>query len=159
MRDERGVFGPDPMSVLWEPAAAALLERVYAVRRDVWVGTRLSDPQARHVAAAARLGMSDPRGPDPVPGRRARTAWVRSFVRAIERENKRRRRVPLQFEVGRHKPGVGVVPAGTAFRVRARKGGQAADRAVQRMDPRRRIYNKDGSRGPQAADLAWRDWG
>ena len=158
MRAGNGTFEPDPMSVLWEPAAQALLERVYGARRDVWAGTLLRDPQPRHLAAAGRLGMPDPRGPDPVPGRLAKTAWVRAFVRALERENKKRKRVPLQFEVGRHKPALGVFPAGTAFRVRARRGGMAADRAVQRMDPRKRIYNRDGSAGPAHADLAWRDW-
>lgn len=157
------------MSVLWDGAAETLLERARKARGG-WQGTRIADPSPRQRAALLALGI-DPLGPDnpSTSGGRARggagldakTRWARGFVRAVNYANDRRNGGPglaLELEVGVHKPPLGVIPAGRAVRLRVRRGGQAADRAVRRKGEAARIFTDDGSPGGRWSDPELRDW-
>lgn len=153
---------PDPVSVLWEAAAVRLLERAYAARGE-WVATRISDPTPVQVARMAARGINV-LGPDRPStaarrgGLNARTRWGRGFVRAIYRVNKQYRGRPLEVEVGRALPVRGVVPAGRAVRVRVRRGGQAAMRAVERKPDAQRIWADEGTPAGRWSNPRLRDW-
>lgn len=144
----------DPVSVRWEPAAAHALERARAARGEWW-GTRLADPTPEQVARWAREGI-DVLGPDTARYRAARSRWARAFVRAVYRMNGGSR--SIQVEIGRKYPQRGVIPAGRYMRIRVRRGGSAAMRAVGRLPDRDRIWLDDGTPGKRFADPADRDW-
>lgn len=157
---------PDPASVLWEAAAVSVLERVYAARGG-WVGVRIADPSAGQRTALLAMGIDvlGPDAPSAIGGRGggldARDRWRRAFVRALYRVNDSRRGGPgrpLQVEVGRRVPPRGVIPAGRPVRVRLRRGGQVAIRAVERKSDRDRIWVGDGGTGLRFSDPSLRDW-
>ena len=157
----------DPVSVLWDTAAARVLAETRALRGG-WRGTRIADPTPRQRAALLQAYGIDPDGPDSpssIGGRRgglnARTRWARGFVRALAYANDRRHGGPglaLEIEVGAHKPALGVIPAGRAVRVRVRRGGQAALRAVQSKPDAGRIWDDDGQPAGRWSDPGLRDW-
>jgi len=142
-------YQPDPLSVLWETAAANAVD-VVAAGRGRWYGTLIADPGPRQQAAAAALGIQ--LGRDIVKGRKAKTRWCRAFVRAFERERKARG-LTVQWQVGNRLPALG----GRAFRARIRDRNV---RVVHRMPLSKRIYDadEDGSAGALWADPAERDW-
>lgn len=144
---------PDPVSIPWEAAAAQIVERARAARGQ-WYGTRLADPTPRQVARYLAIGI-DVRGPDPVKHRLARGRWQRAFVRAFYRQVDRR---SFEVEIGRKYPQRGVIPAGRYVRVRQKRGGSVAMRAVKRKPDADRIYLDDGTPGGRFADPAARDW-
>jgi hypothetical protein len=156
----------DPVSVLWDGAAAQLLARARKARGG-WAGTRIADPSPRQRAALAAVYGIDADGPDRPStaarrgGLNAKTRWARGFVRALYYANDRRHGGPglaLEVEVGRHKPAGVRVPAGRAVRVRVRRGGSAAVRAVQRKGDGARIWDADGLPAGRFSDPALRDW-
>jgi hypothetical protein len=156
----------DPVSVLWDGPAAQLLARARKARGG-WAGTRITDPSPRQRAALTLVYGINPDGPDrpSTPARRgglnAKTRWARGFVRALYHANDRRRGGPglaLEVQVGRHKPAGVRVPAGRAVRVRVRRGGTVALRAVQRKQDAGRIYGDDGLPAGRHSDPALRDW-
>lgn len=144
---------PDPVSVPWETAAAVLLERARAAQGQ-WIGSRLADPTPRQVERYRRLGINV-LGPDPVKSKIARGRWQRAFMRAFYRQADRR---SFEVEIGRKYPQRGVIPAGRYVRIRQRRGGSVAMRAVQRKADADRIYLDDGTPGGRYADPAARDW-
>lgn len=168
----------DPVSVLFDTGARRLLERAYNSRGE-WVGTRVADPPPGTVAHFARLGI-DVRGPDNPSSPRAKinahTRWCRGFLRALYYQHKwysnlgreggwrgSKRLRPrtsgaLEVEFGRRVPATGVIPAGRAVRVRIRRGGQVAKRAVQRMSDDNRIWTDEGEPGGLMSDPSRRDW-
>ena len=158
------------MSVLWDTAAAALLERARKARGG-WQGTRIADPSPRQRTALLGLGI-DPLGrdkPSAVNGRArggagldAKTRWARGFARAVWYRNDRRNGGPglsLELEVGVHKPALGVIPAGRAVRLRVRRGGAVSRRIVARMSDEKRIFDDAGNPAGRWSDPALRDWG
>ena len=154
------------MSVLWDRAAGQLLARAQSARGG-WAATRISDPSPRQRAALMAVYGIDPDGPDrpSTPRRRgglnARTRWARGFVRAVYYANDTRHGGPglaLEVEVGAHRPQLGVIPAGRAVRVRVRRGGQVALRAVQRKPDSARIWTDAGEPAGRFSDPALRDW-
>lgn len=157
----------DPVSVLWDTAAAGLLARARSARGG-WAATRIADPSPRQRAALMGAYGIDPDGPDrpsAVGGRRgglnARTRWARGFVRAIHYINDTRHGGPglaLEVDVGAHKPALGVIPAGRAVRVRVRRGGQVAVRAVSRKPDSARIWTDEGVPAGRFSDPSRRDW-
>ena len=148
---------PDPVSVTLERQAQRLLDRLYASERGEWVTTLVYDPPARHVAAWAAWGI-DVTARDVMPGSKARTRWMRSYVRALYRLNKAQKRRPLEFQVGRRRPPAGALGWRTPLRVRVLAGGQAAQDAARRKPAADRIYTDDGERGTRWSDPALRDW-
>jgi hypothetical protein len=170
----------DPVSEWFDGSARRLLGRAYA-RPEIWIGTRVADPAPRHLARLAALGISATAG-DPVqalPGRgiNARDRWTRGFVRAVYYQHKwysgrpgggwrgAKRTVPrsasaLEVQVGRRVvPRGELIPAGRAVRVRVRRGGDQAYRAVRRMPDSRRIFTDEGGAGARWADpTVTRDW-
>lgn len=170
----------DPVSEWFDSAARRLLARAYA-RPGVWIGTRVADPAPRHLARLASLGISATDG-DPVnrlPGRgvNARDRWTRGFVRSIYYQHKwysgkpgggwrgqkrtvARDAAAIEIEVGRRVVARGeLIPAGRAVRVRVRRGGGQAMRAVRRMPDSRRIYTDAGAPADRWSDPAvTRDW-
>ena len=164
------------MQAGFDRGARALLGRAYAAR-GAWVGTRLAVP-SREVAAQWRARGIDPYGPDPVPrgGLNAHTRWMRAFIRCLyyqhkwwsvtgkaDRWRQVKRTVPrhagaLEIDVGRAMPARGIIPAGRAIRVRINAGGQAAQRAVDRLPDSERIYDDRGQPAGRWADPANRDW-
>lgn len=156
----------DPVSVLWDGAAAQLLARARSARGG-WAGTRIADPSPRQRAALQRVHGIDPDGPDrPSTARRrggvnARTRWARGFVRAVYYANDTRHGGPglaLEVQVGAHKPPLGVIPAGRAVRLRVRRGGQVAMRAVARKPDVARIWDDENMPAGRFSDVALRDW-
>jgi hypothetical protein len=145
---------PDPVSVTFEDIAARLLKRVYDAPPDEWVMTLVYDPRSAHVLSWARWGI-DVTGPDTVRGRKAKTRWLRAYVRAVYRLNKEGKNRPLQFEAGRHRQALGARPAGTALRVRKRPGGKAAKRGEGDRRPPGQRWSYGGE---QWADPSERDW-
>lgn len=154
------------MSVLWDTAAAQLLARARRARGG-WAGTRIADPTPRQRAALQAAYGINPDGPDrpSTPGRRgglnARTRWARGFVRSLYYVNGRRRGGPglaLEVEVGRHRAATARLPAGRAVRIRVRRGGQVAVRAVARKPDGARIWDDEGLPAGRHSDLALRDW-
>ena len=156
----------DPVSVLWDRGAAQLLVRARAARGG-WAGTRIADPSPRQRAALMGVYGIDPDGPDRPStatrrgGVNARTRWARGFVRAIYYANDTRHGGPglaLEVEVGVHRPPLGVIPAGRAVRLRVRRGGQVAMRAVGRKPDNARIWDDAGFPAGRFSDPALRDW-
>jgi hypothetical protein len=157
----------DPVSVLWDGAAGQLLGRARRARGQ-WAGTRIADPSPRQRAALLASYGINPDGPDNASaqgGRRgglnARTRWARGFVRAVYYVNDTRHGGPglaLEVEVGVHKPPLGVIPAGRAVRLRVRRGGSVAARAVARKPDSKRIFNGEGVPAGRFSDPALRDW-
>ena len=163
------MFERDPVSVLWDRAAAQLLDRARGARGG-WQGTRIADPNERQRAALAALGIN-PDGPDRPSvaagrarggnGLDARTRWARGFVRAVNYANDPRQGGPglaLELEVGVHKPPLGVIPAGRAVRLRVRRGGSAAQSAVRRKGDAARIFDDGGEPAGRWSDPGLRDW-
>lgn len=169
----------DPVSVLFDEGARALLARAYAARGQ-WAGTRLADPGPRHLAWLAARGIS-PLAPDNASaasggGLDARSRWMRGFIRALyyqhrwysstgpglawraERRSSPRNAGALEVRVGNRVPVRGVIPAGRAVRVRVRPGGQAARRAVQQLGDADRIYDDAGRPAGRWSDPSLRDW-
>jgi hypothetical protein len=167
----------DPVSVLFDDGARALLERAYA-HPGKWQETRVANPAARHLAWAAGQGINL-LGPDRPStrgyGLNAHTRWLRGFVRAVYHQHLYwsddgggwraepslvpRRDLAIQIEVGRAIPVQGIIPAGRHVQIRTRPGGERALAAVRRMPPGRRIFNSDGSQASRGIqDLGRRDW-
>ena len=155
----------DPVSVLWDRGAAQLLGRARRVR-GAWASTRIADPTPRQRAALLAVYGIDPDSRDRPStstrrgGLNARTRWARGFVRAVYYANDTRHGGPglaLEIEVGAHKPALGVIPAGRAVRLRVRKGGQVAARAVARKPEDERIWDGKIPAG-RFSHLALRDW-
>lgn len=166
------------MSELWDTAARRLLVRAYAAKGG-WVATRIADPSIRQMTYLAGLGINPlERDRPPVRGGTgldARTRWCRGFVRAVyyqhkwwsdgrggfrkSRRTEARHTGAIEIEIGRHRPATGVIPAGRAVRVRSRRGGSVALRAVQRLPDSQRIYTDEGSAAMRWSDPALRDWG
>lgn len=161
------LFERDPVSVLWDTAAARVLAETRALRGG-WRGTRIADPTPRQRAMLMSMYGINPDGPDnpsSAGGRRggldAKTRWARGFVRALHYANDGRRGGPglaLEIEVGARKPALGVIPAGRAVRVRVRRGASAALRAVQSEPDSRRIYDDYGNPARRWSDPELRDW-
>jgi len=154
------------VSVLWDAAAAALLGRARRARGQ-WAGTRIADPSPRQRAALlAAYGIDPDAGDRPSTATRrgglnARTRWARGFVRAVYYANDTRHGGPglaLEVEVGAHKPALGVIPAGRAVRLRVRRGGSVALRAVARKPDSKRIWDDAGLPAGRFSDPALRDW-
>ena len=160
----------DPVSVLFDGGARRLLARAYA-HPGQWAGTLLKNPEARHVAHFASLGI-DVLGPDTQPGREARTRWARGFTRSLYYQHKwwsgtggqgwrgEKRRVAratggLVVEVGVAKRAVGVIPAGRSVRVKLVSGGKAKVKAVDQTPEAEQWRDH----GPRYADARRRDWG
>lgn len=154
---------PDPASLLWDSAAQIVLERAYAARGQ-WVGVRIADPSARQAAGLLALGITalGRDNPSAIGGRRggldARDRWRRAFVRALYRANKANGNRPIQVEVGRKLPRRGVVPPGRPVRVRLRRGGSVAMRAVDRKPDSGRIWVGDHEPGQRFSNPDLRDW-
>ena len=171
-------FARDPVSVLFDAGARALLERAYAARGG-WVGTRLADPSPSHLAQLAMLGVN-PAGPDRPSaaggrGLDAKSRWARGFVRALyyqhewyatgsgsgwrrSRRTVRGGRGALEVRIGERVRALGVLPAGRLVEVRVHPGGRSAVRAAERESPARRIHTLEAA-GPRWSDPALRDWG
>jgi hypothetical protein len=159
----------DPVSVLWDPAAAALLERARGARGG-WQGTRVADPSDRQRAYLRAIGINPNRADVPsAQGGKARggaglntkTRWVRGFARAVWYANDKRHGGPglaLQLEVGRWKPAGVRVPSGYAVRLRVRRGGSVAIRAVEAKAERARIWVGENEHGGRWSDPQLRDW-
>lgn len=162
---------PDPVSVEFEDRAARLLARVYAANGG-WVVTRLADPP-RSLAARWRAEGIDVTGPDDQKGGEMRTRWARGFTRAVYRLHRWHYRErthslgprrttpspkPIEVEVGRHLPAVGVIPPGRNIRVRMLTGGQVSRRAVRRLPDSDRIYNDAGQPAGRWHEPSSRDW-
>ena len=156
----------DPVSVLWDRGAAQLLARARKARGG-WAGTRIGDPSPRQRGALLAVYGIDPDSPDrPSTARRrggvnARTRWARGFVRAVYYANDTRHGGPglaLEIEVGAHKPPLGVIPAGRAVRLRVRRGGQVAMRAVARKPDAARIWTDEGFPAARFSYPKLRDW-
>ena len=170
-------YSRDPVSELLDGGARILLERAFAARGG-WVQTRLADPSPEHVAWAASIGI-DLTGPDnaaTLSGRHQdlKSRWVRSFSRALHyqlkwygspgRLRKTRRMVaygrPMELEVGRRVPALGVIPAGRIVRIRLRPASRrAVVAAVQALPVRDRIIDDHGNpEGGRSSDATRRDW-
>lgn len=157
----------DPVSLVWDTAAARILQRVYE-QRGGWYATRITDPPPSLLAYFGAKHDIDLTGPDnaaTISGRHInyRTRWNRGFVRAVNYRNDRRHGGPggpLEIQVGRPKPaGPGNTPAGWAVRLRVRRGGdKRARRAVERKKYGDRIWTGDGEPGGRFHDITGRDW-
>lgn len=165
-------FRPDPVSVLMEESAQALLDRAYIAEHSRspdrvrveggWVSYRLPAPAPDEVRYIMRYHQIDVTGPDhslAVGGRglNARSRWGRAFVRALYRLNKKSKAGPLEVTVSRRYRAVGIIPAGWDVRIRhpSRSGAIAA---VQRKPDSARIYDDDGETAKRWADYEKRDW-
>jgi hypothetical protein len=167
----------DPVSVLFDDGARALLQRAYT-HPGRWQETRVADPTARHLAVFAAHGINLLGRDKPSAhgaGLNAHTRWMRGFVRALYHQHQYwsgdgggwrseprlvpRRDLAIQVQIGHAMPVRGIIPAGRHVQIRTRPGGDKALAAVRRMPLARRIFAADGShagRGEQ--DLARRDW-
>jgi hypothetical protein len=129
-----------------DTAARKLLTRVYKADGG-WAATRLADPSPRQLAHWLSQGVNV-LGKDPVPpgGFRAYNHWARSYTRALWYQHKwfsgdpdtggwrSERRTSMRWpgievEFGRHRPALGVIPAGRPVRVRL-----ADKRAARKRD-------------------------
>lgn len=172
-------YARDPVSEWFDEGARRLLTRAYTHRGE-WVTTRLANPNPEQMARLAALGINpyaaDRPGTASAVGLDARSRWGRAFVRALYYQHRwysgrpgggwrvKKRATPrtsgaLQVRVGRVLPVRGVIPAGRQVRVRLERGGQAADRAAQRLPTSRRIYDDQGApSGGRWSDPQRRDW-
>ena len=153
----------DPVSELWDRAAGTILARVYQQRTGSWYATRIADPSAAHILYFLRVWDIDVTGPDrasTVSGRHVnyRTRWNRGFTRAVYYANKAGPGRPLEIQVGSPKAAGGGLPAGWAVRIRVRRGGSAAMRAVGRKRDIDRIWLDDGEAGGKFSLIGKRDW-
>lgn len=140
---------PDPVSVLWEPAAEKFMAGVRAAKGG-WYGIRITDPEPRHHVLFDAYGLDPLLGPDPARrpgGLNARDRWRRGFVRAVYRRAKGG--PPLEVQVGVKMPRRGVIPPGRYVRGRILTGKQAAARRREQ-----RITGNPAAR----ADPRARDW-
>jgi len=168
------------VSEWFDTPARRLLARAYA-RPGVWIGTRVADPAPRHLRRLSALGIS-PTAADPVQrlggrGINARDRWTRAFIRAIyyqhrwhsgkpgggwraQKRSVARDAAAIEVQVGRRLvPRGELIPAGRAVRVRMRRGGDQAMRAVRRLPDSARIYTNEGAPGGRWADpTITRDW-
>jgi hypothetical protein len=169
-----GTYRRDPLSEGFDAGARRLLERAYSAAPGTWTGTLVADPSPLHRVEARRLGI-DLDAADPAKqavGTRL-NRWAAAFERALYYQHRwyftagrlsgQKRTTAavtraLQVEWGRRKPALGVIPAGRPVRVRLRPGGQAALRAVGKMDDDDRIYLADGDPGGKWGDPDARDW-
>lgn len=154
-------YARDPVSLLWDRAAAHALAQAYAAKGG-WYSTRVKDPTPVQVERFAALGIHV-LGRDNAATRsgkrmNARSRWCRGFVRALYYQNGLTGKRPIEVELGAHKPELGVIPAGRAIRVRVRRGGSAAQAAVRKKAEADRIYDNDGAAAGRWADPAGRDW-
>ncbi len=142
-------YARDPVSVLFDPGARALLARAYA-RPGQWAGTRLSNPSAAHLAYLAGLGIF-------VRALNYQHKWWSDAPGGGWRSSKRtvpRGDVGLIVEVGRAMPGgrqagTLLVP-GRAVRVKVMRG--ARQHVRRKVD---QVYTEGRGR----ADPQYRDWG
>jgi len=138
---------PDPVSVLWEPAAVKFMTGVRQAN-GAWYGIRIADPEPRHVLSFGERGIDvlerDRAG---TGGLDARDRWRRGFVRAVYR--RARGGPPLELQVGIKMPRRGVIPPGRYVRGRILKGKAATARHKQQ-----RITGNPAAR----ADPRARDW-
>jgi hypothetical protein len=175
----------DPVSLLFDRQARALLTRVYRLPRGAWAGVRVPPPTLAHLSwAQMTLGISllGPDNASTLSGQHddARTRWLRGMVRALYYQHKwysdargggmrtQKRTTPasagaLQVEVGgwlgpRMERSRIVVPGGHAVRVRLQYGGKTARRVVQSMPDSERIWTDDGQRAARFSDITRRDW-
>ena len=174
----------DPVSLLFDRQARALLTRAYRLPRGVWAGVRVPPPTLGHIGWAARQGISllGPDNASTASGEHkdARTRWLRGMVRALYYQHKwysdargggmrtERRTAPastgaLEVEVGgwlgpRMQGALIVVPGGHAVRVRLQYGGKTARRVVQAMPDSERIWTDDGQRAGRFSLVERRDW-
>jgi hypothetical protein len=154
----------DPVSELWDTAAAHMLSRAYELR-GAWFSTIIKDPTPRQASMFAAIGI-DVDGRDnaaTMSGKRmnCRTRWCRAFVRAVYYANDDRHGGPgraIEIEVGARKPAVGRTPAGRAVRVRVRRSGSVALKAVQRKADDDRIWSDEGQPAGRFSDISGRDW-
>jgi hypothetical protein len=163
----------DPVSVQFDAAAARLLRRAHA-NRGQWTGTYVKNPTREWMLWAGVRGINL-LGPDNAPGGMARTRWCRAFIRAVYYNHKwhyyagkgldlaDRRVAPyggnaLQYQVGtvRIDPTGRVI--GRAVRIRVLAGGQAAQRAADKLPDSKRIYDDSGQPAGRHSDLTDRDW-
>jgi hypothetical protein len=145
----------DPVSETWDPAARAILARARR-QRGQWVSIVLKHPEPWQITRWAALGIDVP-GRDTARGRSARTRWARAFVRAVNYQA--RGGPPVQVEIGRAVPAVGVIPAGRVARVRVVRHNPDQARAhMARVPDTEKAYDADGRPGGRWADPADRDW-
>lgn len=152
----------DPVSLLWDRAAAGIMPRVYA-QQGRWYATRITDPRPEHLAYFATNFEIDVTGPDnaaTISGRHVnyRTRWNRSFVRAMHYYNKFHEEKPLEIQVGRPKAAAPGLPSGWAVRLRVSRSESRAQRAVRRKAERDRIWVGDKEPGGRFSDITGRDW-
>jgi len=163
------MFVRDPVSRLWDRAAAQLLYRARTARGG-WEGTRIADPTAAQRAWLARLDINpDGRDTSSAIGGRAqagngldcKSRWARGFARAVYYINEPANGGPglaLELEFGARKPALGVIPAGRAVRLRVRKGGGVARRALEAKPDTARIFDSAGYPAGRWSDPDKRDW-
>jgi hypothetical protein len=168
MSNPDGYWQRDPVSVLFDTGARALLARAYA-NRGQWQATRLANPTIPLAGRLARTYGIRWDGPDnarTASGKKlnARTRWGRGFVRSVYYVNKAEhggRGGAIEIEIGRALPRLGVLPPGRAVRVRTRVGGRTALRSVQAKSDVDRIYDSEGGPAGRFAGgelAALRDW-
>lgn len=153
------MFARDPVSVMWDRAAARLLARAAAAGGE-WVATRITEPTGRQRGRLASMGI-DAGGPDnsSAQGGRggARSRWGRGFVRSMYYNHGGGQ--ALVVEVGRMLPAKGeLIPKGRAVRVRVVSGGGPARAAVGQLAAGERIFTPGGAPGPRWSDPDLRDW-
>jgi hypothetical protein len=151
------------VSILFDAGARRLLVRAYA-DPGKRATTRLADPEARHVAHFAGLGINV-LGPDnaaTVGGGHydARSRWARGFMRSLYWLNVNEfDGLPLQVRVGRRLRRLGIIPSGREISARVfLSSGRGARRAVAALPESARIYDPAGNPGPRQADPDGRDW-
>lgn len=138
---------PDPVSLLWEPAAVKFMAGVRKAN-GAWYGIRIADPEPRHVRTFSERGIDVlERDRASTGGLNARDRWRRGFVRAVYR--RARGGPPLELQVGIKLPRRGVIPPGRYVRGRILKGSAATARRKQQ-----RITSNPAAR----ADPRARDW-
>jgi hypothetical protein len=139
---------PDPVSVLWEPAAAKFYAGVRAAGPGRWFGIRIADPEPRHVRLFEFYGIELlERDRASTGSLDARDRWRRGFVRAVYRQAKGG--PPLVLEVGRKMPRRGRIPPGRFVRGRILRGKEATARRKEQ-----RVTGNPAAR----ADPRSRDW-
>lgn len=147
-------YARDPVSEVWDAAAAAVLRRAVSARGK-WVSSRIADWTPDKRAELLALYGVDVAGPDDVPSGVARSRWARGFVRAVHAANRASKRPrAVQLEIGRRVPAVGVIPAGRTFRIRTHPGGKKAREFAERKAG----ADRTGDRTPGYLPPDRRDW-